>query len=123
MDPLTLIGYWHGDRAPGWPDPVDFVDTEWDADEREGVFMYLRRGLLARAFLGPSSCRFCQAKVGNLELTDGYYIWPEGLAHYVWEHSVRLPPEFVQHVARMERARDDLRIDETWWRGQVKLRN
>jgi hypothetical protein len=33
-------------------------------------------------------------------MTDGVYCWPEGLAHYVKEHDVRLPDEFVTHVAR-----------------------
>ena len=36
--------------------------------------------------------------MGCRELSDGTYVWPEGLAHYVEEHNVRLPQQFVDHV-------------------------
>ena len=35
--------------------------------------------------------------MGCTTLTDGKYVWPEGLAHYVSEHAVRLPEDFVRH--------------------------
>lgn len=53
---------------------------------------------------------------GNLDLTDGIYIWPEGLAHYVFDHHVRLPPEFVEHVQARNELADDVHVDERWWR-------
>jgi hypothetical protein len=37
--------------------------------------------------------------LGSADLTDGLWIWPEGLCHYIDVHSVRLPDEFVQHAA------------------------
>jgi hypothetical protein len=33
--------------------------------------------------------------IGSQDLTDGHWIWPEGLWHYVQDHAVRLPDEFV----------------------------
>ena len=36
---------------------------------------------------------------GCLELSDGMWLWPEGLAHYVNAHAVRLPDEFVNYAA------------------------
>jgi len=38
--------------------------------------------------------------MGRGELTDGVYVWPEGLAHYLEKHNVRLPQEFVDHVLK-----------------------
>jgi hypothetical protein len=36
---LIRLGYWDGPHtASGWPDPRDFVDPEWDADERDDVY-------------------------------------------------------------------------------------
>jgi hypothetical protein len=32
-------------------------------------------------------------------LTDGAWIWPADLAHYVERYHVRLPGEFVEHAA------------------------
>ena len=34
--------------------------------------------------------------MGSHCLTDGAWVWPEGLTHYVECHDVRLPGEFVE---------------------------
>ena len=36
---------------------------------------------------------------GCTELCDDVWCWPEGLAHYVETHGIRLPVEFVTHAA------------------------
>ena len=36
--------------------------------------------------------------MGSRDLTDGIWVWPEGLAHYVDIHSVGLPEEFTKHA-------------------------
>lgn len=42
--------------------------------------------------------------MGCTTLTDGKYVWPEGLAHYISEHSVCPPEEFVKHSLENLRA-------------------
>src|SRR5262245_6467774 len=81
-----------------WPDPRHFVDTSWEGQARSRVADHLIRGALLVRYRGLSSCRFCGGPNGSKELTDGRYFWPEGLAHYLVEHDVRLPAEFVEHV-------------------------
>ncbi|MFL6172915.1 MAG: hypothetical protein ACJ716_08480, partial [Marmoricola sp.] len=113
------IGYWSGGYGldDGWPDVSGFVDPSWDEDERIDVGLYLQSGLVARAWMGYSPCRLCdEQKNGNLDLTDGVYIWPEGLAHYVREHQVRLPRDFVAHVRARAELADDVTVDDSWWR-------
>jgi hypothetical protein len=66
--------------------------------DRRVVASYLERGRLVNQYRGLSQCRFCGQSNGSAELTDGLYCWPEGLAHYVNEHEVRLPDEFTAHV-------------------------
>ena len=68
--------------------------------------------------MGYSLCRICGVTNGNLELTDGLFVWLEGLGHYVHEHAVRLPAEFEEHDARMESLTDDIVIDGRWWRAR-----
>lgn len=112
---LILIGYWQGRGAEKWPDPGRFIDLGWDLDEREFVGRYLSRGLVARSYMGYSPCRFCGKNNGALELSDGVYVWPEGLSHYLFDHGVRLPQKFVSHVLAMSEAFEAAGRDEIWW--------
>ena len=65
---------------------------------RQMVADYLTRGRTLVRYRGLSPCRFCGRHNGSKELTDGTYCWPEGLAHYLSAHAVRLPDDFVAHV-------------------------
>lgn len=78
--PLIRIGYWRSERSPQWPDPRSLVDLDWDADDRLKMASYVRRGFVARRYLGMSVCRICGERFGSLELSDGVYLWPDGLA-------------------------------------------
>lgn len=116
VEPLRLIGYWSNEQNSEYPHPSAFVDPDWDADERHLVTHYLRAGMVTRAYLGYSPCRMCEKRDnGSLQVTDGVYTWPEGLSHYVTEHAVRLPQEFVEHAIRTEEALGAADVDETWW--------
>lgn len=100
--PVHLLGFWCSEEEPHWPAPQDFVDPSWDPTERDLVATYLERGTENSRQHGMSWCRFtCGSReMGNRELTDGHYVWPEGLSHYVRHHAVRLPGPFVDHVRR-----------------------
>ncbi len=120
-----LIGYWLGPLSPDWPDVREFVDPTWDATEREAVIAHLRNGKPYLESWGISNCRFCCAHNGSSELTDRIYFWPEGLAHYLEKHRVRLPQRFVEHVlrgpSRPSKSESELvgfPSDEAWWRRQ-----
>ena len=118
---LVRIGYWRNESAQGWPDVRRFIDSDWDSGERERVSNHLHRGFVARAYLGKSHCRVCGEANGALELSDGVFIWPEGLAHYVDVHHVRLPARFVEHVDQWSAEIENAEVDEEWWRNQVSL--
>lgn len=89
--PLTLIGYWRSDQHPELPDPHEFVFPGAGSDVRDRLASALENGARVRFYMGYSECRICGALNGSAELTDGVHIWPEGLVHYVREHSVALP--------------------------------
>lgn len=115
--PLRAIGFWNGPHTPmGWPELEWFVDASWDRDDREFIADYLQRGVLARTYMGYSSCRLCgRQDNGDSEYSDGVYVWPSGLVHYVIEHDVRLPQEFVQHAIALTQHLEGDR-DVSWWR-------
>ncbi len=125
---LTGIGYWHSEQVPDFPDPGAFVDKTWDEHVRARIVQHLQSGLIHATAMGTSWCRFrCGVEhVGAAELTDGIYIWPEGLAHYIAKHDVRLPQEVVNTMLstkRMSPVKYETEIDWTWWQGQKGWNN
>jgi hypothetical protein len=124
MTALQLIGYWRpdGDATSAYPHPSDWVDCGWDRDERSIVGGYLASGTLFRAYMGLSPCRICGRPNGAAEYTDGTYVWPEGLAHYVDEHAVRLPAEVVAHAMSHLESLEDATVSDAWWLEQPMIR-
>ncbi|GAA3030189.1 hypothetical protein GCM10020229_47000 [Kitasatospora albolonga] len=113
---VRLIGFWGTAESDHLPHPAALVDPGWDEAERHQVAGYLEDGQIAAEWMGVSRCRLCDRPNGSRDLTDGVYLWPEGLAHYVVEHAVRLPAEFVEHVEVSLQALEDLERDSSWWR-------
>ncbi len=96
---LKAIGYWDDGRKLGLPNPQDFIDENWDPRMRRLVALYTATTPTLIAWRGYSSCRMCRAiRNGSACLSDNKYVWPEGFAHYIERHSVKVPDEFVQHV-------------------------
>ena len=118
---LRMIGYWwDGDHERRWPDVRDFVDPERHEDERELTARWVRHGLVSRSRMGTARCRFCEAPNGYRELTDGVYLWPEGLAHDVVDPDVRLPETFVRHVQLMRADVEQAERSSSWWTQQIR---
>ncbi len=93
------IGYWHSEEQPTLPDPALFIDEDWDKTEKQSVIDYLKKGETLAVYRGWSWCRFgCTDGCGSADMTDGTYIYPEGLVHYIEKHHVRLPIDFVNHI-------------------------
>jgi hypothetical protein len=114
--PVRLLGFWATPEDRTLPNPADLVDAAWDMSEREWVSDYLGNAQVAASWMGVSRCRLCGCVNGSRDLTDGYYLWPEGLAHYVITHGVRLPAEFLAHIDQRLRALEELERDGAWWR-------
>lgn len=113
---LRKLGYWHSEDDPSLPRPHDLVDPTWDVEERDDVIDYLQRGVVVAISMGTSLCRICGKPTGGSEQSDGVFVWPDGLVHYLREHAVRLPDEFIAEV--LDRI-TDLEVaprDDTWWR-------
>lgn len=104
MQRLEVLGFWFSPFAPSTlPRPQALVGT-WRPAVREAVLRYLRAGKVLVRYPEPSFCRFdCgEPAMGKSDCTDGRFVWPEGLAHYVEHHDVQLPESFVAHVVAAE---------------------
>ncbi len=82
------------------PDPKDFIDPDWNPRERDVVARYLDAGEEVNSYRGWSNCRICGKHNGSTDLGDAKYLWPQGFGHYVRDHSVRPPREFIDHIRR-----------------------
>lgn len=96
------IGFW---AQTIYDDPLVFpqeLPLCKDAALRLKLVRYLNAGTVHEIYRGWSYCRYrcgiSGEKMGDSELTDGTWVWPIGLAHYVDTHHVSLPPEFVNTV-------------------------
>ncbi|MFN8022238.1 MAG: hypothetical protein U0Q03_11985 [Acidimicrobiales bacterium] len=128
---LIAVGYWLGPQAPGWPDVRDFVDEFTSLEGRSQLADALDDATPTDwACMGYSMCRICGARNGSGERTNGQFVWPEGLGHYVREHAVRLPSLVEESVlagvsdpvqlARAIEAPIEER-DHDWWRAFVRV--
>lgn len=100
------IGYWYQPNdltglGPRLPEPSFLVLPGWiEPQQKQQLLRYLRSAPLFEVYRGYSWCRFhCSAsdcEMGNREFWDGDWVWPEGLAHYIENHDVKLPDAFVR---------------------------
>jgi hypothetical protein len=107
---VRALGFWKAPKHDvesllGFPHPRALIAPDWEPQRRESIVAYLRGGRTAEAYMGYSYCRFedCtheqRMTLGTRDLTDGEWVWPEGLWHYVADHGVRLPEDFVASAA------------------------
>jgi hypothetical protein len=52
---------------------------------------------------------------GAFERTDGVYVRPRALPHYLREHGVRLPASVVRHIVSVQAGNQLPTKDEEWW--------
>lgn len=97
--PLQMIGFWKDRIADAFPLPMELEAPQTLASGLLADF--LDAGVVAERWRGMAECRYeCEGYLGSTDLSDGVWLWPEGLAHYVRYHAVALPPSFVEHVLR-----------------------
>ncbi|KAF0756301.1 hypothetical protein AaE_004691 [Aphanomyces astaci] len=103
------IGFWrkyNDDDGDVRPHPQSLQDKAWydrRADMAAKVIWYVRHAGFVESYeMGYSFCRIdssCSSKaLGACTMTDGMYCWPEGYVHYLEQHHVVPPADFVEHV-------------------------
>ncbi len=99
---LKKVGFWWSENEPTLPKVESFIDQDWNPQEREIVQRYLDiRGQPINQCRGTSKCRICGVSNGSKDMSDGHYIWPSGLIHYLMMHQVKPADDFIAHVLGM----------------------
>jgi hypothetical protein len=111
---MDIIGYWITElRDEAYCAPQELVG-EMPREIRNCVAEYLDAGVHCIQYGGCSWCRFHCGKpsqeMGSGERTDGRWVWPDGLSHYVRDHGIILPDEFVSHVLQQSRKARSIRL-------------
>ena len=113
--PRFAIGIRGSEATPELPLPEDLIDDGHDADVRSLVARYFAYGTLRVSRPGEVPCRLCSETFPDVEVTDGEYVWPITLAHYVEQHSVRLPDHVERYVLLTFRDVLAAEPDTSWW--------
>jgi hypothetical protein len=127
---LIAIGYWNSIYEPEFPDPINFEDSNWNLAERNLVIEHLKKGTPIFSWVGSSWCRYrCkESNMGAHCLTDGKYIFPEKLVHYIKYHNIKPPIEFIEHVLSYRPLKifsdsNEYEINYEWWKKKKQFNN
>lgn len=106
---LKKIGFWlykqpsdinHTEQEDGitlsWP----VEDPNWDQEEKKIVLDKLQSGRQGKAYKGSSVCRLCGIRNGSSEMYDSRFLWPNGFIHYVEDHNVKPPQDFIDYCIK-----------------------
>jgi len=124
---LIGLGEWRNLLRPEYPDVACFVDAAWPEAERRAVVQYLRQGRPLHCWMGMENCLLgCEQYLPITGCTDGTYYWSESITHYLTQHAVRLPTEFIAHIqqhptfpeAAAAAVDERTQADYTWWKLQ-----
>ena len=123
---LIAIGYWKSIYENEFPDPAKFEYLNWSLEEKSKIITHLKNGKSVADWMGKSWCRFrCgENEMGSSCFTDGKYLFPEKLIHYIEKHHVRLPNEFIKHVLNYEKHEiptdlNEYQVDYSWWKKEI----
>ena len=96
---MHMIGVWPGTIYDDFCFPQK-VATFGDTELRTAVVSYLKSAEIYERVRGFDSCMYsCGIGLLGAHLwTDGNWIWPESLLHYVEDHHVSLPDAFIATI-------------------------
>ena len=119
------FGYWGGkSQSQGeFPSIEDFTDGTWRPKGKRKLLAYLERAPVIITWAPSANCLVCGCDLGNgsKNHSDGVWVWPAGLAHYVRKHNVVLPAAFAEHI-RSHKCRlpseEEVRWESLDWPGR-----
>lgn len=100
MSDSIKVGYWRKSRdsKEDLPFPfLDRVDPEFHPDFAVKL-RCLESKLEPELYRGWSMCRVCDKPNGSGEFAHAGFTWPSGYVHYIEEHGINPPDDFIDMV-------------------------
>ncbi len=129
MDKLIIakaFGFWKN-TSEKFPDITDFISSD-KMKNAEAFAQYLNNGSCIVASPGMTKCFLCGAMLGPESInTDGVWIWPSTLSHFVIEHKVHLPAAFSDTIEQKQFIMPDVteeqrtKVDDEWGKAYEEL--
>lgn len=101
--PYNWYGIWadSDDPTSEFPSLQSAIDRSWNQPDKGQLVRYLSQAPIAVAGGAIMTCRLCTSQVPMTTFqSDGIWLWPKGLVHYVVQHFVVLPDRLVEHIRR-----------------------
>ena len=102
--PHTWFGYFgDSDTMMYMPQLEEVVDPAWKPYDFDRLIVYLRRcPILVSTFCDPiTECPVCHESIlynPCVHRSDGLWVWPDNLWHFVLGHHVRLPDSMLERI-------------------------
>jgi hypothetical protein len=102
MAPLQADGGYTGERADAFmrlPWPGDHLDPNMPTDLRKRVCEALESAPIVARYCGNARSRLQpMGSCGGCERSNGAWVWPNGLVHYVADHGLVLCDDFLRSL-------------------------
>jgi hypothetical protein len=85
---VTAILFWNGSIHPkDFTGKIEIIPV----NVRRAVLRCLQKGQPCAVYGEPYRCLICGSRLGNHDLTDGEFLWPEQAGHYLEAHGIWTP--------------------------------
>lgn len=105
--PHNWFGVWKSAESDMFEVPIfsDVVDTTWHPYDLDRLVEYLRTCPISiTSSIRPLPCPHCDYLLPepSAQRSDGVWVWPSSLSHYVAKHHVRLPDRLMERIRGRE---------------------
>lgn len=119
------FGIWKGTvvTQEDLPEVGDFVDPAWAPSDKNKLIEYISDSPIIMCTSWSERCKLCEASIPvETYHSDGHWLWPDSLVHYLCNHDVMLPSHLVDHIRKTEyspptevqRPKHELPWPESW---------
>ncbi len=101
----AFFGFWKTSEFDPDDSPWvhDCIDVNWKPADKNKLFKYIDScPLVIVSGSIRTKCLLCDDELASSDfVSDGKWLWPKDLTHYMLKHFVRLPDKFIEHIRKM----------------------